>query len=159
MMLNYLVRRVNFAFLEFTEFNSPIYIDTNLVFRENMYHRDGTPIFPRLPSLCPGYSTPEMKTKKGRFTLPDSLKSKVGVIRSEIDFDIDSFTYYLASMPVYIKEKEQYVAQFYSARMQPIAKYLTVKNVYFDKKGKPLNIYGSPCKEKSPDWVNFHSTH
>jgi hypothetical protein len=127
-----------------TEFDTDIYIDTNLVFRENM-HSNSKPIFHRIPVACTPEAEELLRKKRGTYTLPDSLKGKIHVIRDSIDFDRDSFEYILASMPAYMKKEKLYIYQLYCANQNPFNRDLSCTNYCFDRAGKSVRC---PCNQK-----------
>jgi hypothetical protein len=143
-----------------TEFNTTIFVDTNLVFRENLYHADGTKIFSWVPELCQGFDSLAKLSKPGVLSVPDSMKQRIRIIREPFDFEQDSFSYFLASMPVYLKDQGIYAVQVYKSYMHPFHKTLTVGILYFDKNGKFLWPCPDEMKSKSNSfdsqyWLQF----
>jgi hypothetical protein len=152
MISDYIWYRIKYDLARQTIYTTPIYVDTNLIFRENMYRSDSSNIFIRIPEICEHIGKVDLSREKGILIFPDSMRSLVGVITGPIDFDIDSLSYYLVSLPIFLKEHNVYAAQIYHSEMSAFHKFLSVDYIYFDKKGKVLSK--PPCNE-TENWKTF----
>lgn len=141
----------------------PFYLDTNLV--NHLYlDSDNSDLFKNMAPLCTSeYGQLDFEKKRGKITIPDSLRNIILPISFDYDFEKDSANYYSYTMPIWSKSKKVYVYRFYQANhMDLIHRELESGFAQFSIGDKILNDYLScnsgeilrPHFFSSRYWVN-----
>jgi hypothetical protein len=141
MMSNYVARSVQYSLNSRNEFDAPICIDTNLVFRDNVYS-GGKKVFNWIPKPCDIFGNIDLSEKRGTLKIPDSLAEKVYFVNDSFDFDRDSFEFILLSMPVYVPKYQLYIFRSFHSDQTPFNRYLWAEIVCLNQKGEFVDC---PC--------------